>query len=49
MTYQDCFAAAANDLLDWDTPAELLPLTITRHAAGLMGWEADRLGSPAWD
>lgn len=49
MTYQDCVLTAATAVLDLDVPPELLPLTITSHAAGLLGWEAERLGVPAWD
>lgn len=49
MTYQDCFLTAANAMLDQDIPVDLLPLTITSYAAGLLGWEAERLGSLAWD
>ena len=49
MTYQDCFLTAATSVLDWDLPEELLPLTITNQAAGLLGWDTERLGSPAWD
>ncbi|HQS21958.1 hypothetical protein [Acidovorax sp. 39-64-12] len=49
MTYQDCVLTAATDILDRDIPIELLPLTITSHAGNLLGWEADRLGTPAWD
>lgn len=49
MTYQDCVLTAATDMLDRDLPIELLPLAITSHAGSLLGWEADRLGTPAWD
>ncbi|MFI8616212.1 hypothetical protein ACIGHN_11955 [Acidovorax sp. NPDC077693] len=49
MIFQDCILTAATALLDKDLPVELLPLTITSHAAGLLGWEAERLGGPAWD
>ncbi len=49
MTYQDCLLTAATAMLDRDIPLELLPLTITSHAAGLLGWETDRLGTSAWD
>ena len=49
MTYQDCFMTAATTLLDWDLPVELLPLTITSHAASLAGREAGLLGGTAWD
>lgn len=49
MTYQDCVLTAATAMLDRDIPVELLPLTITSYAAGLLGWEAERLGAPAWD
>ena len=49
MTYQDCLFTAATTMLDWDTPEELLPLTITNHAANLVGLEAGHLGNPAWD
>lgn len=49
MTYQDCVLTAATEALDRDIPLELLPLTITSHAAALLGWEAERLGTPFWD
>ena len=49
MTYQDCFLTVATTLLDWDIPVELLPLTITNQAASLVGWEAERRCSSAWD
>ena len=49
MTYQDCFMTAATNLLDWDLPVELLPLTVTNQAALLVGREAGHLGGTAWD
>ena len=49
MTYQDCVLTAATAMLDQDIPVELLPLAITSHAAGLLGWEAECLGTPVWD
>ncbi|MGN7876650.1 hypothetical protein ACTJKJ_24095 [Roseateles sp. 22389] len=41
MTFQDCLTAAADTVLDWDLPAELLPLTISNQASMLAGVALD--------
>ena len=41
MTFQDCLTSAADTVLDWDLPAELLPLTITNQASLLAGRPLD--------
>lgn len=41
MTFQDCLTAAADTVLDWDLPVELLPLTITNQASLLAGRPLD--------
>lgn len=49
MTYFDSITIAANSALDWDLPAELLPLTITNEAAHLAGFGSDDIGATGWN
>lgn len=48
--YFDAIAIAAQHAFesDWDTPSELLPLTIASEAAMLSGRESDAWGLSAW-
>lgn len=41
MTFQDCLTSAADTVLDWDLPPELLPLTIMNQASELAGLALD--------
>jgi hypothetical protein len=47
--YLDSISIATSHVLDWDVPANLLPLIITNEAAQLAGLDSDRLGTPAWN
>ncbi len=49
MIYQNCVLTAANSVLDWDLPMELLPLTITNQADFLAGIDIDAIGQHTWD
>lgn len=49
MFHPNCVLTAANNVLDWDLPMELLPLTITNQADLLMGFDPDQIGHHAWD
>jgi hypothetical protein len=46
--YQHCISHAIQKAFDFDTPQELLPLTITQYAHMLAGLESDRIGCAAW-
>lgn len=49
MFFQDCLLTAASAMLDLDLPPELLPLTITNHAAMLAGIGSEAIGDPGWN
>ena len=46
--YQHCISHAIQKAFDFDTPQELLPLTITQDAHMLAGFDSDRMGCAAW-
>ena len=47
LDYQHCISHAIQKA--FDTPQDLLPLTITQDAYLLAGLESDRMGCAAWD
>jgi hypothetical protein len=49
MTYLDSISMAANVVLDFGLPDELLPLTITNEAAHLAGFDSDNIGATGWN
>jgi hypothetical protein len=49
MTYIDCITVAAQHAQDWDLPAELLPLVISREATLLYRQEAGHISGTVWD
>lgn len=48
--YFDAIAIAAQHAFesDWDTPSDLLPLTIVSEAAMLSGRDSDTVGLSSW-
>jgi len=48
MYFDDTVLHAVNCALDDDTPIELLPMVVTRHAGLLAGVPADHLGGQLW-
>jgi hypothetical protein len=49
MSFEDCIAAVAHHIADWDVPHELLPLTLTNEASRLAQLDSDRRGAPVGD
>jgi hypothetical protein len=48
MNFTDSISMALQHALDFGTPQDLLPLTITQDAYMLAGFDSDRMGCAGW-